>query len=538
MAHVLEFLVRRRCAFLLGATVAACALLLSIPWAPVEYTASACLDVTDAPLLAAEAALSPPAPADFRDAVAGRPAVEHAADALGLTAGLPRGSEAVAGPRAAAIDDIARRVSASETPRTDGIRSLAVACTHRSAEVAVALPNELVRAAADRLASSMRARLEDRRNALRARAAQARASLAQAQDRQARFENSRAATLPANAGVLQQQAHEIRSRIDALTSRSAAARQQMEHLESALPEKPAASDTPREIVRGPNPALAQLLEQLAKSQSDLTTAMTVQNMTAEHPEVQKLRARIEVLRTQIAATPGEVILSKVYGPERADNSVIVQMAAVQAEIDTATLQIAALQKQLAEVRDALAQLGPTRQEHQQILKEVEAQEAASRQADADLAEADRAASTAAGSGPVRDVRPARDAGTPSFPRLWHALAAALAAGLLAGGAAALVAHRMDRTVATPEEAAARFGVPVLGVVDEIVSVPRRALRAAGRWTLRSLALAVLATAVALAAMHAALWLHDPPRYDAWKSDPPGFVARHVRAWAGETGLWP
>ncbi|GAG14059.1 unnamed protein product, partial [marine sediment metagenome] len=253
---------------------------------------------------------------------------------------------------------------------------------------------------------------------------------------------------------------------------------------------------------------------LREARAELDEALELRSMTETHPAVQKLRKKIDVLEKQIEQTPDETVVQRVYGPEEPDHSVALQIAAAQAEVDEATLQIQRLESDLAEARRARIGFGPAREQYLALLKQIETREQELKQATDQLAcaEADLQAAQTRQATAGAAFRPAEPPALPSFPRLWYVLGGILAVSLAAGAGAAAVAQWSDRRITTPEDAAKRFGVPVLGTISEIAGRPRRVARCIGRWLLRPVLWLVVLAVVAMAVSNVVLWLGHPEAY--------------------------
>jgi hypothetical protein len=213
--------------------------------------------------------------------------------------------------------------------------------------------------------------------------------------------------------------------------------------------------------------------------------------------------------------------------------VALQVAAAQADVDEATMEIRRLEGDLAEARRSVVGLGPAREQYLAILQQIETAEQELRQSKDRLASAEAAlqAAEAARDAGRPAFRPAEPPAVPAWPRLWQVLAVTVGATLVAGVVAAGLAEWSQRGVATAEAAAARFDVPVLGTIPEIVSGPRRLARWCGRWLLRPVLWLAVAAGVAMAAGHVVLWLRYPEAYEQWKQHPPAYVAERLAEWS-------
>jgi uncharacterized protein involved in exopolysaccharide biosynthesis len=469
--------------------------------------------------------------------VAGRAAVEKAADELGLTRWLPRDSDEdlAAGsltPRQEIVNRLLSSLRVIREPHSGQPDMISITCTDRDPQLAVQLPNVLVKRYVLATCERRLKRLTEDRDALQQQTTESDARLAALMKRQVDYETKHGATLPETPGVIHQRIRDIQAQIDALRVQESAAKQKVARLR-VLAKSAAPAEEAVEVIKGPNPAFKSLEDQLRECQAEYYAATGVRNMREDHPAVQALRKKLDALKKQIDETPREIVVQKVYGPKTAVSSDLpVQLAAAQSEADKAAMELERLQARLAEAQGALAGFGPTRQEYLAILKQVDDERAELKRRQERLAQAQAARAAEEGKREPAGMQLAEKPSRPSFPVLWHVLALALAAGLAAGSGLALAAQAMDRTIATADDAARAFNVPVCGVISEIVSPRRRVWRAVGRWVLRPAAALVIFAALGVAALNTVLRLHYPDQYARWTEHPQTFVQQHLADWTG------
>jgi hypothetical protein len=98
-----------------------------------------------------------------------------------------------------------------------------------------------------------------------------------------------------------------------------------------------------------------------------------------------------------------------------------------------------------------------------------------------------------------------------------------------GAGLVFLAHLLDRTVVTPDDAKS-FGVPVHGVIGEIMTpAGLRKLRWKRRLVLPTAAL-IVAVSVGLSALSITLWLQYPNKYREWQTSPLEYLTREVSNW--------
>ena len=534
-------LFRRRRAFLLGASAAAFAVLLASAWLPLQYTATATVEVQDEPVpTPAPGSIEKPAAApSMPTVVAGRAAVEKAADELGLTRWLPRDSDEdlAAGsltPRQEIVNRLLSSLRVIREPHSGQPDMISITCTDRDPLLARGLPNTLVKNYVLAAEAHRLKRLGESRDALQKQVGDADARLAELTKRQIDFETRQGAAMPERPGAIHQRIQEIRAQLDALRVQESAARQKLERLRLlAKTSKP--PEEPQEVIKGPNLAYKDIEDRLREAQAEYATATGVRNMREDHPAVQTLRKKIETLKKQLDEVPKETVIQKTYTSKVAPgNDLAVQLATAQSEVDKASMEIGQLEMRLAESQNALTKFGPAREEYLVLLKQADEQRAELKRRQDRLAEAQSAlagAESKRGTA-LTTAQLAEKPLRPSSPALWQVLGLALLAGLAAGSGLALAAQAMDRTIATADEAARAFNVPVCGVISEIVDPRRRVWRAIGRWVLRPAAALVIFAALGVAALNVVLRLHYPDQYARWTEHPQTFVRQHLADWAG------
>ncbi|MCL6553189.1 MAG: polysaccharide biosynthesis tyrosine autokinase [Firmicutes bacterium] len=228
-----------------------------------------------------------------------------------------------------------------------------------------------------------------------------------------------------------------------------------------------APTVPASFVEGEDPVVAQIRGELAKLELDLVGLQ--RQFTDRHPQVLATRARIEEAKARLRRQAGRTLLSQEFAanPLRADLAgQIIKLEVERQALAAREAALAAVVGQYArDVRDlppkevALARL--TRDfkvaEETYLLLSQKLQEAriAESQVVGDLRIVDRATPPEV---PVRP-RPVRTA-------LFGALL-----GLMVGVGAAFVQEALDTTFRTPDEAARVLGLPLLGAIPRLATVP-------------------------------------------------------------------
>ena len=116
---------------------------------------------------------------------------------------------------------------------------------------------------------------------------------------------------------------------------------------------------------------------------------------------------------------------------------------------------------------------------------------------------------------------------PSSPKLLYVLLLAVVGGLAFGGGLVFLINTVDRSIATTEEAADYFALPVLGTIGEITTPKQQARRKVLRWGLGPVIVFIVVLAIGIAALNIWLWLDSRDQYNEWKSSPVRFVTAGI-----------
>ncbi|MBM4016882.1 MAG: hypothetical protein FJ288_00920 [Planctomycetes bacterium] len=311
--------------------------------------------------------------------------------------------------------------------------------------------------------------------------------------------------------------------------------------------------TPDQIIKVPNPEFSRVEEELRQAKRALSDAQVLSYMTDKHPTVVALKKKVAELETRFQQTPRfvnqevyvtrtPVVVDEEGLRERQlreeqrqrdlqlrDALLRMDMAGIQAEIESTTNEMERLQNRLAKLQEMMMGFGPVRQEYVQILKEVEDQQAEVDRWQKRLTEVQMAlaAEAAKRRTHLNQVELAQEQFQPSSPKLLYVLAFALVGALGFGGGLVFLADMMDRSIATTEEAVRHFNMPVYGVVGEIVTPRERTRKKVLRWVLGPVGFVVAVLLVGAAALNIVLWLQSRSEYDEWRAAPVTFVCNQA-----------
>ncbi len=282
---------------------------------------------------------------------------------------------------------------------------------------------------------------------------------------------------------------------------------------------------PLRVVKGPNPELRRLQDQLHEFKNKLEVALTLKCMTEKHPTVQTLRSKISQLRQHLQQTPAETVLQTLYDSGAMRRDAALQLAVSESDVQVISEELERLQQRLRSYQSLVADSGPVRQEHLEIIRALEEQQAEARRwqqrrTDVQMA---LAAELAKRRTHLDAVESAQRARRPLFPRLWMILGLAVIGGLAFGGGTALFADAVDRSVVTMEDAAQYFGVPVHGVIGEIATVHQRAVQRFKRWIVAPAISLIVLSVLGLSGLSVVLRLQYPEKHREWKILAPGGV---------------
>ena len=308
--------------------------------------------------------------------------------------------------------------------------------------------------------------------------------------------------------------------------------------------------------------LGRLLDQQQQYQRSLDEGRTLNHMTEKHPRMEALKKQIKDLDDRIAKARTRLTdvqsrrsdyISRVKEslPDTARGSELVQSSpdpllrrafemqmaqmvmeetAAQLEVNLTTSELGRLKDHQDKLRKVLDGYVPKRQEYVEIVKKVTDLQAEVNRWQARLTgvNMDLAAEAAKRRTHLSQVELAQEQFRPSSPKLLYVIAFALVGGLAFGGGLVFLANTMDRSVSTTEDAVDCFGLPILGIIGEIVTSKQKTRRKMIRVVLRAVAVLAVA-AIGLAAMNITLWLNDRSGFEEWKKAPVSFV------WGGVKG---
>jgi len=271
------------------------------------------------------------------------------------------------------------------------------------------------------------------------------------------------------------------------------------------------------VVGKPDPQVLRLQKKLADLQTRLETALTVNNMTEKHPTVRMLRKSIAGVEQRLQKLPKELPAEATYADSQTASPIsgmlAMQLAAAQSEVEVTGNEVQRLENQLASYRQMMSSSSGVRQQYTRILEAVDEQKSQLKRWQARLTDIQMAlaAEVANRRTHLNTVQLAQQQLHPLYPPLWMLLGIAVFGGLGAGYGVCYLREILSRTIGSKEEAIRCLGVPVHGVIGQIITSADRARYRLGRIRAAALAL-VMTVAFGFSTFTVVLRLRYPERY--------------------------
>ncbi|MDR7555335.1 MAG: polysaccharide biosynthesis tyrosine autokinase [Armatimonadota bacterium] len=228
-----------------------------------------------------------------------------------------------------------------------------------------------------------------------------------------------------------------------------------------------APTVPASFVEGEDPVVAQIRADLAKLELELVGLQ--RQFTDRHPQVLATKARIEEAKARLRRQAGRTLLSQEFAanPLRAD--LAGQVIKLEVERQALAAREAALAAVVGQYARDVRDLPPKEVALARLTRDFKVAEETYLLLSQKLQEARIAESQVVGD--LRIVDRATPPEVPVRPRpLRNALFGALL-GLMVGVGAAFVQEALDTTFRTPDEAARVLGLPLLGAIPRLATVP-------------------------------------------------------------------
>lgn len=535
---ILRMAFRRRRMFVLGAAVFAISALIGAEYMPLKYTGTTIFerrtDTASLETTRSRTEMFESIKLTLQHELVGRTAMERAVTELNLTRGMHRGPDGeltFEGQMAKQelVKRLMDRTQAKFDVRSPEVDLISVSFTDEDPDLAQKMPNTLVRNYITKISEEIVSRLTQSRDFLQTQVRNADGRLQEATRERIDFEAQHGGMLPDSPSALQERMRQLSTDMDTIRRQGAVATQALERLKAMAEKAADAPGEPIQVVKGPNPELDRLKEDLRTFKDDLANALTLRHMTEKHPTVQTLHKKIEEIEKEIEETPEETVIQKVYGSEGPGDNLAMALAAAQSEVEMADKELERLQGRLNAVQLLVANYAPVRQAYLELSTKVGELEAEKKSWHDRLTGVQMAleAEVAKRRTHLNAVQLAEKQFRPSSPKVLYVLGFALVGGLAFGGAVVFLSNTLDRSISATQDAAKHFGLPVCGVIDEIVTPGERLWRNVRRFIAEPTIALILVAIIGVASLNIALWLHYPEEHKQWKDDPTAFVSRRA-----------
>jgi uncharacterized protein involved in exopolysaccharide biosynthesis len=277
--------------------------------------------------------------------------------------------------------------------------------------------------------------------------------------------------------------------------------------------------------------ITKIEEELERSRDSLHNMKTINRMTDAHPNVIKMKDYIADQESRIAALEKE--LDEIPDVQREGGRIGYSLTL---DLKLTRTRIESLENDLKLVDEKLASRNRARTDYNRYSEDYEklkvVRDTARKRYDdvqSDLLDLKRRLNEEVGRHRTRleSISMAKPQQKPSSPKFLMVAGGSILLGLAAGAGLVFLGHLMDRTISTPEEASRYFGVPIHGVIGEIVTPAQKRYRKLRTRFLLPLVGVVLGLALMLALMSNYLRLEKPDRYQEWTADPVHFMSNRV-----------
>ncbi|RIK68979.1 MAG: hypothetical protein DCC65_02280 [Planctomycetota bacterium] len=282
----------------------------------------------------------------------------------------------------------------------------------------------------------------------------------------------------------------------------------------------------QEVPHVPNPAIAEVMDEIRVLEDELLTAKSIRLMTDQHPAVVRIRRTLDARRAELASLPATVPdLSPTRNTAPAGPTPLEQAETRLAHADT---KLAAARARIDEIS---TRIGVMERRRLEAVDQREAYLKIRQQADRTRGELD---GWQANLGPIGHVLTLEDsdrgimfsvlrdtarAPKPASPNAMLVLLVCVAIGAAAGGITVVSVELLDHSFRTVKQLGSTLGVPVIEGVDEILTRQKRRRRLVRKLVLMPAVATVLVVAVAVAGAVAFLSIEQPDRLEQIRQSP-------------------
>lgn len=560
--EIARMTLRRRRLFLLASATFVVVALIASHYLPLKYTGSAKftrrVDPASEKTAGGKSESFDSRKLTLQNDLAGYKAIESTIESLGLTRSFPHnadGSLTVDGEmkKQELIREVIKDVKIDWEVRSDQVDLISVSYTDSDPDLTEKIPNTLVHEyiawISDQIVSSLRASEEF----LKEKVDKCTRQYESLNAERINYEAKNAGFQPTSPGILQERIQQITSDLDVIRRQRMVAEKKLAHFgtlmqpasvpatsqpatdsataasqasggsstQTASGPATAPSTQPYLWVKAPTQELQRLTDQYRDLRSALDVMINVSGMTESHPAVTAQRQKVEQARQQLdeanAQYTRETASSTITAVRGVDLS--VELAIAQSEVEMTTKETERLEARLAEYTRLAANIAPIREQYDQIVKKLSDKQAELKNWEARYLEVQMALQSESAKKRTlhESVLAAQPQFKPSFPTLGLVLGLALAGGLGCGVGLVVLANVMDHSISTPEEATKHVGIPVYGVIGEIITQSQRVTMRLRRWIVNWTLAGVLLAAIGLSTLSVVAWLNYPAQYKGWHS---------------------
>jgi uncharacterized protein involved in exopolysaccharide biosynthesis len=447
----------------------------------------------------------------LEDELCGLGAIEKVADSLGLFKKLERGSDGKLTPngelkKQKILREIKTGLLVSKKVSTPVLDQIELSFTYTDPHLAVEIPNRLVDYYMNNVNGRIITELKESSNFLKKQIDEGNARLAELTKKKIEFESRCQDVNLEDSNGLQERVNEMQADLECLYRELAVAGRKTQQLKTRL-------------ANSRNSMLKTKLQELEDKREE---NLTLKQMTDAHPEVQKLNERIAQLRQQLQADASEGNATfNEYEPTAYESGLMVQLISAQGDEEAVRSEISRMEQRIKNNTEMQAKIIPLREEYTQIIKPIERQQDEVNRWNGVLTEVSMtlASEEANRRTQLKTVQPAQKPDTPQFPPFLTILGIALGGGLVCGYFLAFLGDAADHTIHDPKDAAekfASFDVPVVGVINEIMTPKTRTIKRLRHFTLTLVVIALISTMCV--STYCLMWrLHNPDSNKAWKN---------------------
>jgi uncharacterized protein involved in exopolysaccharide biosynthesis len=452
-------------------------------------------------------------------------AVEAVIGDLGMLRDLPRDAEGRLTSdgeleKRGLIHDIRSQLLVEWKVQSRAMDQIALQCTYTDSKLAAEIPNRLVTRYLEGVSSQIITRLRESRDFLREQVTQGEARVEVLNQKKIEFESTYNEVLFDNTSGLQDRIQATQSEIENLYRQLLVSKQKVEQYKGLLKTCHDSS----------------LKEELETLRKQIDENLTLRQMTDEHPDVLKLKARIAQLEQQIQSN--EIDRSSTGKREMTayESGLVLELMGAEGQVEALNNESDRLQRRLTEYQTGIAKSVPVREEYLKLTKPITEQQAEVDRWQKLLSEVDMTLTSEEGNRrtQLKTIALAKPPYNPKFPPFWTIVGIALGGGLAFAYGLVFMASTLDHSIRTPEDAAegfVDFDVPVVGVISEIMMPRERAIREMKRGALTLVLMLVLVCTLCFSTYCVLLRLESPDNYKAWKSAFPVVTAMD----GGDTG---